>query len=92
MEVIPKTKDNGVCISNEYTELNRFVICERYQLAFVEEALAKLKEACIFMKLDFNSGIWQLSLDKQLHKYTTFITPFGRFVYKGIPLGIIQVQ
>lgn len=87
MVIVPK-KDSGVRVCSDFTELNKFVVRERYQLPSVEETLAKLKDAKIFTKLDFNSGFWQLSLDKESRKYTTFLTPFGRFAYKRVPFGI----
>lgn len=87
MVVVPK-KDDGVRVCSDYTELNKFVVRERYQLPSVEETLARLEDAKVFTKLDFNSGFWQLSLDKRSRKYTTFLTPFGRFAYKRVPFGI----
>lgn len=89
MVVVPK-KDGKVRVCSDFTELNKFVIRERYQLPSVEETLAKLKEVSIFTKLDFNSVFWQLTLDKESRKYTTFITPFGRFAYKRVRFGITR--
>lgn len=87
MVVVPK-KANRVRVCCDYIELNKVVIRERYQLPSVEETLAKLKDARIFTKLDYNSGFWQLALNEQSRKYTTFITPLGRFVHKRVPFGI----
>lgn len=42
----------------------------------------------VFSKLDATSGFFQLPLDKESGKLTTFITPVGRFYYKRLPQGI----
>ena len=41
-----------------------------------------------FSKLDANSGFYQVKLDSGSAKLTTFITPFGRYCYKRLPMGI----
>lgn len=54
----------------------------------VEEMLGKLAGARIFSKLDANMGFWQIPLTEDSAKYTTFITPFGRYYFKRLPFGI----
>lgn len=43
--------------------------------------------AKFFSKLDASHGFWQLRLDPESSKYTTFNTPFGRFFLR-LPFGI----
>lgn len=50
--------------------------------------LAQIKESKFFSKLDCNSGFWQEKLDPDSRLLTTFITPFGRFYFNRMPLGI----
>ncbi|UYV79900.1 K02A2.6-like [Cordylochernes scorpioides] len=38
--------------------------------------------------LDDNSGFWQIPLSSESSALTTFITPFGRFLFKRLPFGI----
>ncbi|XP_033182278.1 uncharacterized protein LOC117152964 [Anabas testudineus] len=35
-----------------------------------------------------NKGFWQIPLDKDSAKLTTFITPFGRYYFNRLPFGI----
>ena len=86
MTIVKKT--NGVRICTDFIELNKFVVRERYILPTVEETTAQLQDSKFFSKLDCNKGFWQLPLTKESQKYTTFITPFGRFVYQRLPFGI----
>ena len=53
-----------------------------------DHLLPKLSGATVFTKLDCNSGFHQIPLVKESQQLTTFITPFGRFVYKKIAFGI----
>lgn len=81
-------KEKGVRICTDFTELNKFVVRERYLLPTVEETIGNLQNSCYFSKLDCSKGFWQLKIQESSQKYTTFITPFGRFMYKRLPFGI----
>ncbi|KAL8625371.1 hypothetical protein ACOMHN_044514 [Nucella lapillus] len=54
----------------------------------VEETLSKISEGKVFTKIDANSGFYQIPLDEESSKLTTFITPFGRFKFQRLPYGI----
>ena len=78
MVVVPKA--NGqVRICVDLTKLNENVCQERHMLPSMEQVLAQIGDAKHFLKLDTNSGFWQVELSEQSYKLTTFITPFGRF-------------
>ena len=51
-----------------------------------EDILSKLSDGTVFSSLDAASGFWQIPLDSECVKLTTFITPFGRF--NRLPFGI----
>ena len=87
--MVPVLKRNGavrICI--DYKQLNKNVRRERYMLPTLEDVLHKLHGAKVFSKLDCTSGFFQLPLDEESSKLTTFITPFGRYIYKRLPQGI----
>ena len=56
-------------------------------LPTLEDVLVKLSGARVFSKLDATSGFFQLPLDDESAKLTTFITPFGRYFYRRLPQG-----
>ena len=85
--IVPK-KDSGVRICTHYKKLNAAIKLERYVLPTVEDILHKLKGSTIFTKLDATSGFWQIPLDDESAKFTTFISPFGRYFYRRLPQGI----
>ena len=87
MVVIPKTSGK-VRICGDFTELNKGILRERYELPTIEDTLSKLSGGTVFTKLDANSGFYQIGLEEESAKLTTFITPFGRYYYKRLPMGI----
>ena len=81
-------KANGkIRICTDMTKLNKAVKREIHPMATVEASLAKIKGK-IFSKLDANSGFWQIPLNKNSWKLTTFLTPWGRYYYKKLPFGL----
>ena len=87
MVVVPK-EDGRVRICVDLTQLNQSVCRERHILPLVEQTLAQIGGAKHFSKLDANSGFWQIELDPETAKFTTFITPVGRFYFNRLLFGI----
>ncbi len=82
MVIVSKSKGRvRICV--DLSKLNESV---KRVLPSVEHTLAQLQGASVFSKLDADSGFWQAPLSLTL--LTTFITPFGRFCYNRLPLGI----
>ena len=87
MVIVPKSnKRVRICVN--LTKLNENVRRERHPLPVVEQMLAQVAGACVFSKLDANSGFWQIPLSEVSALLTTFITPFGRCHFKRLPFGI----
>lgn len=57
-------------------------------LQCMDETLAQLAGATVFSKQDANNGFWQVPLSKESQLLTTFITPFGRYCFTKLPIGI----
>lgn len=81
-------KETGIRLCCDYTELNRCVKRSVFPLPKVDVTLAKLKNAKVFSKLDANAGFHQIELEEESKPLTTFITPFGRFMYNRLPFGV----
>ncbi|XP_038052810.1 uncharacterized protein K02A2.6-like [Patiria miniata] len=65
----------------------QFATRERFTIPTVEEILGKVAGAQIFSLLDAKQGFWQVPLTEESQKFTTFITPFGRYCFKRLPFG-----
>ena len=87
MVVVPKASGKvRICV--DLTKLNESVCREKLQLPAVDHSLGQMGGAKVFSKLDANSGFWQIPLDDESSKLTTFITPFGRYRFNRLPFGI----
>ena len=87
--MVPVMKKNGnvrVCI--DFSELNKSIRRERFQIHVAEEIFSMMQGARFFTILDAESGFWQIPLSDESSILTTFITPFGRFRCKRLPFGI----
>lgn len=85
--VVPKG-EKGVRICGDYTHVNKNVLRPIFPISKVENTLAKLKEATVFSKIDATSGFYQIKLDPESRKLTTILTPFGRYMYNRLPMGL----
>ena len=86
--VVVSKPSGKVRICVDLTKLNANVCRERHVLPSVETTFAQLGGAKHFSKLDANSGFWQIEMDTESSKLTTFITPFGRYKFNRLPFGI----
>lgn len=88
--MVPAEKKNKdqvrVCV--DLKRLNKAVKQERYILPTLEDITPKLAGAEVFSTLDASSGFWQIPLDPDSQKLTTFNTPMGRFCFRRLPFGI----
>ena len=91
--LVPVVKNKGrkepevrLCI--DFKKLNQAIKREKYMMPTCEELLAKLSGNKVFSLLDAAAGFWQLPLSPESRRFTTFITPFGRYRMKRLPFGI----
>ncbi|KAL0174321.1 hypothetical protein M9458_030289 [Cirrhinus mrigala] len=87
MVIVPKAQGKiRLCVN--LTHLNKWVRRERQILPAVDQTIAMLAGAKVFIKLDATSGFWQIPLSQESKLLTTFITPFGRYAFNRLPFGI----
>lgn len=76
MVPVPKKSQQArICV--DLKELNKAVKRERFILPTLEEMITQLNGSAVFSLTDVASGFWQIVLDKDSQKLTTFITPYG---------------
>ncbi|XP_065180108.1 uncharacterized protein K02A2.6-like [Sycon ciliatum] len=81
-----KSGDVRICV--DLKRLNASVQRESFVLPTVDETLAKLAGATVFSTLDTRKGFWQVPLAASSQHLATFITPFGRYMFRRLPFGI----
>ena len=73
----------------DYTKLNSFVQRPVHPFPSVNDIMQAIpSSAVIFAKFDAINGYFQIALDEESSKLTTFILPSGRYWYKTIPQGL----
>ncbi len=87
MHIVLK-KDKSVRITIDPKDLNKALIREYHPTTTVEEIAQRCGSARHFTVLDANQGYYQLVLDQDSRNYTAFNTPFGRYRFLRLPMGI----
>lgn len=82
-------KPNGklrICIDPK--PLNRALKRSHYPLPTIEDVLPEMSKAKVFTVCDVKEGFWHVKLEEESSYLTTFATPFGRFRWLRMPMGI----
>ena len=76
-------------LCTDYRELNKMVKRPVHPFPFTREILQAIPvTAKYFAKLDAVHGYFQLALDEESSKFTTFLLPQGKFRYTWAPMGL----
>ncbi|XP_054278887.1 uncharacterized protein K02A2.6-like [Macrosteles quadrilineatus] len=59
-----------------------------YQIPTIDDILPDLSKAKVFSVMDAKNGFWQVKLDEESSKLTTFWTPHGRYRWTRLPFGL----
>uniref|UniRef100_A0A672HNR1 Gypsy retrotransposon integrase-like protein 1 n=1 Tax=Salarias fasciatus TaxID=181472 RepID=A0A672HNR1_SALFA len=82
-------KQNGkprVCIDPK--PLNTALKRSHFPLPTIEDILPDLSKAKVFTVCDVKSRFWHVQLEEESSYLTTFATPFGRYRWLRMPMGI----
>ena len=72
----------------DYRKLNAITKKDHYLLLLIEETLARLAGAHIFMKLDIHHAFNHIRLNESAKDLTTFHTRYGSYKYWVLPFGL----
>ena len=90
--VVVHKKSGAVRLCVDLRKLNKAILRERYIIPTLEDIKTKLAGGCVFSSLDAASGYYQIPLDGNSRKLTTFMTPQGRYCFKRLPFGITSAS
>lgn len=81
-------KNNQVRITIDPRDLNKALLREHHPIATIDDVITRTHGAKYFSVLDARQGYFQIQLDEPSALITAFNTPFGRYHYKRLPMGI----
>lgn len=86
--VCVRKKNDRIRFCIDPTDLNVAIRREHYPMNSFDDVSTRLHGSKYFTKLDANMGYYQIKLTEKSPKLTTFNTPFGRFRFLRMPMGI----
>ena len=91
MVVVPKKASAEPRITVDLTGLNKYVERPAYPTRVPSEIVASIPPGMrYFTTLDSRHGYWQIPLDAESSKLTTFITPWGAYRFRRNVMGLIS--
>ena len=88
LHVVLKKNRKDVRITIDPKDLNRALLREYHPILTVEDVITRTHGSKYFTVLDAQQGFFQIKLDQESALLTAFNTPFGRYFYKRLPMGI----
>lgn len=86
--VVVIKKDGSIRICTDGRPLKKAIIRARTAPVTVNDIKHKLAGSKLFSKLDLKNGYFQIELDEESRKYTTFATHRGNYQYKRLNMGL----
>ena len=85
--IIPK-KDGRVRQITDLRSLNKAIVRKKYPLPIITDMLEQISGYKFFTKLDISMQYYTFELDEPSQDLCVIVTPFGKYKYKRLPMGL----
>jgi hypothetical protein len=85
--IIPE-KNGTVRFISDFRRLNEELKRKPYPTPTIAQMLQELEKFAYATSLDFNMGYYTIRLHPDYQKLSTIVTPFGKYQYLRLPMGI----
>lgn len=85
--IVPK-KNGTVRFVSDFRKLNKQIHRKPYPIPKISDTLQRLEGFTYASALDLNMGYYTIRLDPAAQEMCTIITPFGRYAYQRLPMGV----
>lgn len=81
-----ENRKSRLCI--DFRKLNKLVVPECFPFPTIQDVIDKVVNCEYFTVLDINSAFWSITLKEKDREKTSFITKYGKFMFKVLPFGL----
>jgi hypothetical protein len=85
--IIPK-KDRTVHFLSDFGEVNKWLVRKPFPIPKISPVLQELEGFSFATALDLNMSYYTIRLGPDASKICSIIFPWGKYFYKGLPMGI----
>ena len=90
--LVTRKPDGTIRLCLDPRGLNKAIRHTPYYVRTIDDVIPKVSGASHFNTLDARSGFWQVEPDDETSKLCTFSTPWGKYGWKRLRLGLTCIE
>jgi hypothetical protein len=83
-----RRKGQNECVLIKKSLDNSKMVRDRYPLPLIEDLIDRLRGARYFSSIDMENGFFQVRVQEDSKKYTSFVVPSGQYEFNYVPFGL----